>query len=209
VAMVVKAKKKAKAKAKAGDGGKKAGLLAGKIKEWLPPSLDLSGFSKAEEDEGPPEEVTNRPAPGAAGDDDSDDAPEEVSTRRGDAATNAAEVPVAKKRGRRKVEEEEEAPEVAGVGGYVWEDPENRRLLEMMREKDVARRKRKTGPDRVVKHGFTLVRADHSFAGDPEGSSAASFLAKELFEKRKRKRMTKDRNDRNVLGGARSGAHRS
>mmetsp|Transcript_47058 Transcript_47058/g.87988 ORF Transcript_47058/g.87988 Transcript_47058/m.87988 type:complete len:200 (-) Transcript_47058:26-625(-) len=171
-----------KAKAKAGS-GKKAGVLAGKVKKHLPQAFDVGqlGEGAADDDDGPPEEVTTRLGveEGVEEEADADAAPAKKPT--GKARTNAKDSETAKK------------------SKYLWEDPANQELLQALRQEDQERRKRPSLTSKMEKDGVTLLADDACPAAHDR--SASDFLQEELFGGRKRKRTVNDRHDRNILGG--------
>eukprot|EP00434_Breviolum_minutum_P026822 symbB.v1.2.023706.t1/scaffold2183.1/size166057/10 len=178
---------KKKLKASKPPAGVKVGVLAGKVKNLLPEALDLSALTASpdEDDDGPPEELTTTTAPA------------------GEAEAEAeAEAFLAEKEKVKKGKQKKgETPQGKAVK-YLWEDPENQELLEVLQEQTATKRKAKAARARVEKDGVTLLEGAHE---EDDAQEAVQFLREELFFRRKRKRSVRDRFDRNVLS-ALSGA---
>eukprot|EP00931_Biecheleriopsis_adriatica_P062868 TRINITY_DN37977_c0_g1_i1.p2 TRINITY_DN37977_c0_g1~~TRINITY_DN37977_c0_g1_i1.p2 ORF type:complete len:213 (+),score=65.56 TRINITY_DN37977_c0_g1_i1:28-639(+) len=171
---------------------KKAGVLAGKVKQLLPEALDIKsllpkGGDSEDDDDGPPEEVAT--VSGPVGSLDEDEGPPEEATR------------TTRKTARKKAARSEKSQ-----NKYAWQDPENKEALNSLKEQEAAKRRRRTGNTRLEKDGVVLVREGAAQAPVDADLAAADFFAEELFSRRKRKRTMADRYDRNVLG-ARSRSH--
>eukprot|EP00931_Biecheleriopsis_adriatica_P062869 TRINITY_DN37977_c0_g1_i2.p2 TRINITY_DN37977_c0_g1~~TRINITY_DN37977_c0_g1_i2.p2 ORF type:complete len:225 (+),score=67.09 TRINITY_DN37977_c0_g1_i2:28-675(+) len=183
---------------------KKAGVLAGKVKQLLPEALDIKsllpkGGDSEDDDDGPPEEVATVSGPVGSLDED-EGPPEEVQ--------NITSLPseVEATRTTRKTARKKAARSEKSQNKYAWQDPENKEALNSLKEQEAAKRRRRTGNTRLEKDGVVLVREGAAQAPVDADLAAADFFAEELFSRRKRKRTMADRYDRNVLG-ARSRSH--
>eukprot|EP00435_Cladocopium_sp_Y103_P062621 s1055_g24.t1 len=151
----------------------KAGVLAGKVKDLLPEALDLSSLKPEEDDDGPPEELTTETA----------------------AAVEEVDALLATKEKVKKAKPKKgDAPKSKAVK-YLWEEPENQELLELLRQETETKRQAKATRARVEKDGVVLIK----HGADEDDLEASNFLKEELFSRRKRKRSVRDRFDRNVL----------
>mmetsp|Transcript_45523 Transcript_45523/g.97599 ORF Transcript_45523/g.97599 Transcript_45523/m.97599 type:complete len:227 (-) Transcript_45523:264-944(-) len=186
-------------------------LLSGKAKELLPQALDLSRFGSSQA-------PTSEPAAPEPEDEEDDDAPEEVGTVRAGAdyvAPQSEQGSSSKRKRQNRSDEADDGKTPASASSaepgqakskYVWEEDENRKLLEMMRDQEATKKARRKGLDRIEKDGFVVMKADATLEGEGAGS-AINFLTQELFHRRKRARTADDKFDRNSLGGKRTGAH--
>mmetsp|Transcript_85791 Transcript_85791/g.136295 ORF Transcript_85791/g.136295 Transcript_85791/m.136295 type:complete len:188 (+) Transcript_85791:47-610(+) len=150
----------------------KAGVLAGKVKNLLPEALDLSSLKAEEDDDGPPEELTTETA----------------------AAEVDALLATKEKVKKAKPKKGDAKPKSKAVK-YLWEEPENQELLELLRQETETKRQAKASRARAEKDGVVLVKQ----GADEDDLEASNFLKEELFSRRKRKRSVRDRFDRNVL----------
>ncbi|CAL1145644.1 unnamed protein product [Cladocopium goreaui] len=144
----------------------KAGVLAGKVKGLLPEALDLSSLKAEEDDDGPPEELTTETAAAVE-----EEKVKKAKPKKGDAKPKSKAVK------------------------YLWEEPENQELLELLRQETETKRQAKATRARVEKDGVVLIKQ----GADEDDLEASNFLKEELFSRRKRKRSVRDRFDRNVL----------
>ncbi|CAL1145643.1 unnamed protein product [Cladocopium goreaui] len=152
----------------------KAGVLAGKVKGLLPEALDLSSLKAEEDDDGPPEELTTETAA----------AVEEVDA-----------LLVTKEKVKKAKPKKGDAKPKSKAVKYLWEEPENQELLELLRQETETKRQAKATRARVEKDGVVLIKQ----GADEDDLEASNFLKEELFSRRKRKRSVRDRFDRNVL----------
>jgi len=203
----------------------KGAPLVGKVNDLLPPSLDLSALSGGDadlinkdeksddDDDVPPKklvrEVVKASAKDESDDEDDDAPPEEVSNKMMAPELMLPKVEEEASRAKRprplkKIKSEGDVDKAfsAGdeTGGYIWEDPQNREMLEILRDRDSRRQQRKLAGACVTKHGFQLQRADAAAFHESSNANAAEFLQNELFANRIRKRSLENLKDRGGAG---------
>merc|ERR1712224_517561 len=132
---------------------KKAGLLAGKVRNLLPEALDAKLLAPKDADDddedGPPEEVATISGPAG------DEPPEEVQNTTADITELEAPKPrqsKAKKSGKSGKSAGSTVPEKKAK--FLWQDPENKELFDVLKEQDEQRRRRRQGAMRVQKGAF-------------------------------------------------------
>jgi len=167
------------------------------------------GMEEEDDDDSAPEEVTNeRPPELKLPGEGKEDLAQKKKTRRGRKTkaqlaaraagqAGAAGLPAT---GAEDDEAEEDQEEEDDGKAPIYEDPENRALLESLRDEDERRRERRRGGQRIEKNGFVLTLADAAgtLLGAAAPDDAKDFLQKEMFQNRKRKRKLGEKNDRGL-----------